>query len=207
MIAKNFSAKIAPNKFSVLVPLMKRLAVLLCSLFFTFTVQAKELAGVTLDPSIQEADQTLQLNGAGVRSRFFMKLYVGSLYIPTPAQTSEAILKGKEIAAVRLNIISGMITSDRMVSTVEEGFVASTNGKVEPLQERIDEFLAVFTKSEIKKGEVFTLVGEPGVGVTAYRNGKKAAEVKGDDFRKALFGIWLGDKPADRKLKAAMLGQ
>ncbi|MTI15505.1 chalcone isomerase family protein [Sansalvadorimonas verongulae] len=186
---------------------MKRLAVLLCSLFFTFSVQAKELAGVTLAPSIKDADHSLQLNGAGVRSKFFMNLYVGSLYTSAPAKTSEVILDGKVLAAVRLDIISGMITSDRMVSTVEEGFMASTANNVAPLQERIDEFLAVFTQSEIKKGEVFTLVGKPGVGVIAYRNGKKAAEVKGDDFRKALFGIWLGDKPADRKLKAAMLGQ
>ena len=31
--------------------------------------------------------------------------------------------------------------------------------------------------------------------------------VKGKDFKKALFGIWLCDKPADKNLKAGMLGK
>ncbi|WP_281645640.1 chalcone isomerase family protein [Parendozoicomonas sp. Alg238-R29] len=187
---------------------MKRIAIFLFPLLFSFSIQAAdtEIAGVKLTPSIQEGGKTLQLNGAGIRSKFFIDLYVGSLYTPKPEKNPQVILDGKELAAVRLNIISGLITSDKMVSTVEEGFKEATNGNVAPLKKRIDEFLGVFTQSEIKKGEVFTIVGEPGVGVAAYRNGTKAAQVKGDDFRKALFGIWLGDKPADKKLKKAMLG-
>lgn len=185
---------------------MRRFAALIFSLFFTLSVQATEIANITLDPTIQEANQTLQLNGAGIRSKFFIDLYVGSLYTEKSEKDPSAILDGKELAAVRLNILSKFITSDKMASTVMEGFEASTGGNVAPLQARIDEFLAVFTKSDIQKGEVFTLVGKPGVGVVAYRNGKEAAQVKGDDFRKALFGIWLGEKPADKKLKTAMLG-
>jgi hypothetical protein len=31
--------------------------------------------------------------------------------------------------------------------------------------------------------------------------------IAGDEFYRALMKIWLGDKPVDRSLKAAMLGQ
>ncbi len=166
---------------------------------------AHEIAGVSLKPAIVEQGKTLKLNGAGIRTKFFIDLYVGSLYTSKPATSAADILSGPNIAAVRLDILSGLITSDRMVSTVQEGFEESTGGKTQPLEERITKFLSVFTHSEIKKGETFTLLSQPGIGVTAYRNGQVAATVKGDDFRKALFGIWLGKKPADAKLKAAML--
>ena len=189
---------------------MKRLPTVLTStvlaLFLSFTVQAKEVGGVQLQPSITENGTILNLNGAGIRSKFFIDVYVGSLYTPRPESDAKSILDGKETAAVQLNIISGLISSDKMVETVEEGFKEATDGDVAPLRKRIDEFLNVFTRTEIKKGEVFTLVGEPGTGVITYRNGEKVAEVKGDDFRKALFAIWLGDKPADKKLKSKMLG-
>jgi hypothetical protein len=31
--------------------------------------------------------------------------------------------------------------------------------------------------------------------------------IKGLDFKKAVFSIWLGEKPADSKLKKKMLGE
>jgi hypothetical protein len=31
--------------------------------------------------------------------------------------------------------------------------------------------------------------------------------IKGIDFKRAVFSIWLGEKPADAKLKKGMLGK
>ena len=44
-------------------------------------------------------------------------------------------------------------------------------------------------------------------GVVVYKNGSKKGSIDGHDFKRALFGIWLGDKPADDDLKAGMLGK
>jgi hypothetical protein len=38
-------------------------------------------------------------------------------------------------------------------------------------------------------------------------NGRTAGTIPGVDFKRALFAIWLGDKPADRTLKEGMLGE
>ena len=43
--------------------------------------QAKMVNDVDVADKIQVADQSLTLNGAGVRSKFFMDLYVGALYL------------------------------------------------------------------------------------------------------------------------------
>ena len=38
-------------------------------------------------------------------------------------------------------------------------------------------------------------------------NGNKAGVIPGIDFKKGLFGIWLGEDPADSDLKKGLLGQ
>jgi len=62
-------------------------------------------------------------------------------------------------------------------------------------------------KEEIKKGDVFDIVNVPGKGVVVSKNGKEKGVIDGADFKKALFGIWLSGKPADKNLKEAMLGK
>ncbi|GAA5188957.1 chalcone isomerase family protein [Ferrimonas gelatinilytica] len=162
--------------------------------------------GVDVPEQIQTQGEELVRYGAGVRSKFFMKLYVGSLFSQKPGQDAEAILNSEAISAVRLNIISSMITSDRMIETIEEGFDAASGGKVAPLRERLDTFLSLFDEP-VEVDDQFTMVSIPGVGVEAYKNGELLTLIEGDDFRRTLFGIWLGDQPADKKLKKAMLGQ
>ena len=83
----------------------------------------------------------------------------------------------------------------------------STGGNLEPLRERLNKFMEVFAKSEIKKGDQFTLVSEPNTGIIAYRNGQKVTTVAGEDFRRALLGVWFGEEPASKGLKREMLGQ
>lgn len=57
-------------------------------------VQAAEIAGVKLDNSvhIEGASAPLVLNGAGVRSKLFIKIYVGTLYLPSKSQSVPEIL-------------------------------------------------------------------------------------------------------------------
>ena len=184
---------------------MKKLATLVSALLLSFAAQALEVAGVKLPEQMQLEQQSLTLNGAGIRKMLFMDLYVGSLYTKTKTSQPADILDSKTPVAIRLDIISGMITSDKMASTVKDGFKKATGGKMEPLQERLDSFIGVF-KDEIVKGDQFTLVAVPGKGLNAYKNGTYLTNIKGDDFSKTLLKIWLGDKPADKRLKKAMLG-
>ena len=46
-----------------------------------------------------------------------------------------------------------------------------------------------------------------GEGVHLSKNGEKRGTFTGLEFKQALFAIWLGGKPADEKLKNAMLGK
>ncbi len=150
--------------------------------------------------------QNLILNGAGTREKWWMDLYVGSLYLPKKSSNAKDIMDSKDAAVIKLNIISGMITSDKLISAINDGFENATGKKTAPLKAKIDKFKGCF-KEEIKKGDVFTIASVPNEGVVVYKNGVKKGTIEGHEFKKALFGIWLCDKPADADLKTAMLGK
>jgi hypothetical protein len=58
----------------------------------------------------------------------------------------------------------------------------------------------------LPEGSQTTFDYVPGTGTTVTISGKAKGTIPGADFMKALFGIWLGDQPADASLKAALLG-
>lgn len=167
---------------------------------------ALTVEGVEVPETYSAMDTELKLNGAGTRSKWFMDLYVGGLYVPETISDGQAVINADEPQAITLHIISGMITSDRMTSATMEGFENSTDGNLAPIQDDVDEFLSVF-EEEIKEGDVFDLVYLPGEGVKVLKNGEQRAVVGDLEFKKALFGIWLSDEPAQEDLKEKMLGQ
>jgi hypothetical protein len=172
---------------------------------FTMNAQ-KTVSGVKVDAKMNLEGQSLVLNGAGTRVKMFMDMYVGSLYLEKKSSNANEIMNSKEGAAIKLNIVSSLITSDKMVSAINEGFENSTGKKTAPLKAKIDKFKSFF-KDEIKKGDVFIIINVPNEGIVVYKNGVKKGTIEGHDFKKALFGIWLCDKPADKDLKDEMLGK
>ncbi|WP_417544646.1 chalcone isomerase family protein [Marinobacter sp.] len=146
------------------------------SLMLAATLSAPALAltvGGVYVPDTYTANSTeLQLNGAGTRSKFFIDLYVGSLYVPKAEHDGNAVVDADEPS----------------------------------IQSEIDQFMSVF-KEEIKAGDVFDLVYVPGEGVKVFKNSEQKGTVGDLKFKKALFGIWLSDEPAQKSLKKKMLGQ
>ena len=63
-------------------------------------------------------------------------------------------------------------------------------------------------KQTINNGDIFDIIYEPGKGTSFYKNNKFINTIKGFDMKKALFGIWIIDKPAHKceGLRNGMLG-
>ena len=180
------------------------------TLFIAFTAifasAQKTIGDVKVDAKLAVEGQNLTLNGAGVREKMFMDMYVGSLYVTKKATDGNTVSAANEAMAIKLNIVSGLITSEKMTSAITEGFENSTGKKTAPLKTKIDKFKGFF-KEKINKSVIFIIVYVPSEGITVYKNGTKKGTIDGLDFKKALFGIWLGNKPADDDLKAGMLGK
>lgn len=164
------------------------------------------IEGVTLPATLTVEGEALNLNGGGIREKLWFNLYVGGLYLKTASSDAKAIIAKDESMSIHLEITSKMISSDNLTEAINEGFENSTNGNTDKIKEEIKTFLGSFSE-EIVVGNVFELSYKAGVGVLVKKNGKLLNTIDGFEFKKALFGIWLGDKPADKKLKEGMLGK
>ena len=180
--------------------------ILVIALFVSIAATAQtKVAGVTVPNTIKAGSNTLVINGAGLREKYWFDLYVGALYVQTKSSNGPELAKADKPMAVRMHIVSSKITRDKMVEAINEGFEKSTGGNTAPIQAKIKQLLDAFTGIEVD--DVFDLIYEPGKGVSLYKNSKLATTVGGLDFKQALFGIWLGPDAVDDNLRQGMLGK
>ncbi|AZQ44466.1 chalcone isomerase family protein [Nonlabens ponticola] len=187
---------------------MKKLLLVAVAFMGIYTADAQIVVeDVTVEKSVTVDGKELMLNGAGLREKLWIDLYVGGLYTTTKSSDGKAIVNADEFMAITLDIVSKLVTQDKMISSVEEGFQASTSkAERKALQPKIDKFIGFFNKP-IVSGNEFQLSYVPGKGTMVHKNGALLGTIEGMDFKKALFGIWLGDKPADDDLKDGLLGK
>ena len=186
--------------------IFKTFIITLCLLFSASSSYAYTGGGVTLPDKMSAGGKQLILNGAGLRTKFVLTLYAGGLYLGAKNADANKIINANEPMAIRLKIISGFITAEKMSAATKEGFHNSTGGKVAPLQAQINQFMGVF-KQKIAKGDEFDFIYTPAGGTKIVKNNKAQVVIKSLAFKKALFGIWLANKPAQGSLKKEMLGE
>ena len=187
---------------------MKKIVLTLILTGFIFSVPTfakTEIGGVTLPDTLKIGDETLVFNGGGIREKFWLDMYVGGLYLSQKETNSQKIIESDQPMAIFMEIVSGMITSERMIEAVEEGFQKSTGGNTNPIQENIDILIKSGFKEKIQEGDTFLISYHAGA-VTIAKNGKEITSFGNLKFKQALFGIWFGNEPADENLKQGMLG-
>lgn len=168
--------------------------------------QAKTVSDVDVADSITVADQSLALNGAGVRTKFFLDLYVGALYLSEKNDDSKSVLDADKPMSIRLYITSSLIDGKKMSEATLDGFVKSTKGDLTPIQKEVDMMIAAF-RDAVEDKDIFDLQYVPSKGVSVIRNGEVKIVIPGLAFKKALFGIWLSEDPVQDDLKESMLGE
>jgi hypothetical protein len=190
---------------------MRTIVALLLTALLPLASLAAEVAGVKLDDRtrIDAAGPELVLNGAGVRTRFVVKVYVGALYLTEKkSAAADAIALGgpKRVSIAMLRDVGAQQFSEAL----SDGFRANNSAAdVERLKGPLDELIGIMNAlGEAKKGNLIALDFVPGTGTRILVNGEaKGKPIAGDDFYRALLRVWLGDKPVDADLKKGMLGQ
>mgnify|MGYP006425027907 CR=1 FL=1 len=165
---------------------------------------AMTLEGIRIPDRMAVDSVTLSLNGAGVRSKFFIEVYVACLYLEAPSEDPVAILTADEPQAVTLHITSKLVTREKLAKAARKGMLKATGGDLEPIRAQFERFMRVFD-AEVSKGDVFRLVYVPGSGTRVTKNNRNLDTVPGLAFKKALFGIWLSEDPTEQDLKESML--
>ncbi len=168
-------------------------------------VHATKVAGVNLDDTVQLAagGPKLVLNGAGIRKKFIVKVYVGALYLPKKATTVDAVLNETGPKRVLMHFLYKEVEREKLTDGWKEGFENNSKTEMTQLRARLDDFNKLFT--DVIKGDVILLDYLPGSGTRVTINGQEKGTIAGEDFNRALLKVWLGSEPADSGLKKAML--
>ncbi|WP_035691184.1 chalcone isomerase family protein [Flavobacterium sp. F52] len=184
------------------------LTVLLSLQFSTVSAQTQiDVNGVTVPRKIEFQGKSLQLNGAGGRSKMWLEVYVQALYLSQLTQDPQFIIDSDTEMAVRIEITSSMVSSSKLTKAMNTGFEKSAGANLEQLRPRIEQ-LKSFLSDAITEKDVFILAYNPlDQNVYVSKNEVLKGKIPGFDFKKALFGIWLSDKPVDETLKKHLLGQ
>lgn len=183
---------------------MRAIAVLLLA-FLSTSAGAAVVEGVNLPESVTVADTPLTLNGAGVRKRFFVKIYVGALYLPAKMTASDTIVASGGAKSIRLHFLYEELDAKKLTDAWSGGFKNNHNdAELAGLQPRIDRFNGFFRT--VKRGESIVVNLMPNGETNVFIGDEKRGEIAGPDFQTALLKIWLGREPADEDLKRAMLG-
>jgi hypothetical protein len=179
---------------------------LLTGLLFSPLTSARDVAGIDLPETLQVAAGTppLVLNGAGIRKKFFFKIYVAGLYLPSHQTSTEAILDMPGPKRVHMHFLYKEVERDKLVTGWQEGFENNLDkASLVQLAPRLAKFNQLFRT--MHRGDVIDLDYQPEEGTQVLFNGELQGVIEGDDFYAGLLKVWLGQQPADADLKTALL--
>jgi hypothetical protein len=167
---------------------------------------AADVAGVKVQESIVVDGAALALNGAGLRTKSFLKVkvYVGALYLPKKSTDPSAIVALDEPKAVRMTFLRS-VDREAILGAFRDGFENNSKAQLAELTPKLKQLEGAIPP-EVKEGQVLEVVFVPGRGSTVGLVGGTSVTVEGKAFADALFRNWLGADPADPDLKKGMLG-
>lgn len=191
-------------------PLLSRLAcaTVLVAVSTCALAQPAELEGVKLEQTTQVSAAPLVLNGAGLRTRAFFKVYVAALYVPKKATDAATLLSQTGPRRVAITMLRD-VDAATFAGALNDGLKDNhSEAQLTALKSQIDALNAAFKQvGEAKKGDLIQLDFAPDVGTRVLVNGQqRGSAMAGEAFFSALLRIWIGDKPADGGLKKGLLG-
>lgn len=186
---------------------MKKILLLVCCLLMSWNAGAMEVSGVKLADSIHLGKHDLVLNGAGLRTRFFFKIYVAALYLGEKTHDAQAALNQAGEKRMELHILREL-SDEKMLHAFNEVMEANhTAAEMQALAPQMQQLTSIFHAiGEVREGDVVVLDYLPDHGTQIIVNGTLKGDIPGEGFNRALFKIWLGDKPAQTDLKQKLLG-
>jgi hypothetical protein len=186
---------------------MKKISLLICCLLLSWNANALEVSGVQLADSVHVGSRDLVLNGAGLRTKLFFKVYVAALYLTQKQTAANAIIADENPQRVALHMVRNL-SDEQLLNAFNEAIAANhTKAEMAALEAPLKQMTDIFhLRKEIKVGDVITLDYLPGSGTQISVNSTSQGTIAGEIFHRALLKIWLGENPAQDSLKLKLLG-
>jgi hypothetical protein len=169
------------------------------------TASAATVAGVNLEDKVTVNNQTLVLNGAGLRKKFVVKVYVGGLYLPSKQSNAATVIATDQTRRMVMHFLYS-VSKSQMADAWSEGLEDNTP-KASPEVKTAFKTLESWME-DVPKGNRIVLTYVPGIGTTVEVNGKTKGVLPGKAVSDAILNTWIGPDPAPgADFKKAVLGQ
>jgi hypothetical protein len=165
----------------------------LLALTLALPAGAGTLAGVTLPDKADAGGQSLMLNGMGLRTKFFIKVYVGGLYLAQKEKTAAKALSEDTPRRMVMHFLYS-VSKEQMCDAWKEGLEQNTP-KASPDVKKSFASLCAWMEP-IPKGNELVLTYVPGKGTEVQVNGKSKGTVEGKPTSDAILNTWIGPDPA-----------
>lgn len=183
---------------------MKKLLILAMLLIGATGAWAGELAGVTMPDTVQVGDDSLSLNGMGLRKKSIIKVYVGGLYLSEPSSEAGNILAADSPRVTRMSFLRG-VKAGQLCGAWTEGLENNTPGASAEVAQQFETLCSYM--EDMGKGDAMVYAYQPGKGTTVEVNGTAKGTLGGKPFADALFASWIGDEPPSAEFRDGLLGR
>jgi len=166
---------------------------------------AATVAGAKIEDAVSVNNQQLVLNGAGLRKKLFIKVYVGALYLPAKQSSAASVLAADTPRRMVLHFLFD-VGKDKMAEAWQEG-LADNTPNASPEVKTAFRTLSSWME-DIDDGQRIVMTYVPGIGTTVEVNGKNKGTLGGKAVADAILNTWIGPKPGPGDdFKKAVLGQ
>jgi hypothetical protein len=179
-------------------------ALLLTAALVATPLTAANVSGVNVDDKVTVGTHNLVLNGAGLRKKFIVKVYVGALYTTAKEKSAERILATDTPRQMVMHFLYD-VDKAKMAEAWEEGLADNTPNAGAEVKKGVA--MVSSWMEDIKKGQKIVLTYVPGTGTTVEVNGRNKGTVPGKAVADAILATWIGPEPGPgNDFKAAILG-
>ena len=164
---------------------------------------AASVDGVKIPDTVTVDGKALKLNGAGVRKKMIIRVYVLGLYLENPSKDATAIISSNETKSMQLKMLRA-VDGAKISGAIVEGFENNSKDALPQLKPRLDQLAKLIP--DVKQGDEIDLTFVPDKGTQVAVRGTSTGTIEGRDFADALFSVWLGPNPVQADLKQALTG-
>lgn len=186
---------------------MKKFLWAILLLVLNASAASYDFAGIHLVDRMNMGTLPLELNGGGIRTKWFFNIYVAALYLPQKQKSAEAIVSADQPRRIVMYILHDL-SGSRMYGAFQDGMEDNnTPAELKALDLKMQQMKQIFESvNEVKPGDIVMLDYVPGTGTKINVNGTERGIIEGVEFNRALLRVWLGKNPVQDDLKKGMLG-
>lgn len=159
---------------------------------------------VRFDAAITIGDTSVPLKGAALFEWIKFDVYTGAFYAPADARGSAGMLAIDTPRALILHYHRPIKARD-FIKSGEHFLKKNPTVNLEKMRPSLDKINAAYR--DVRKGDEYKLVYEPGQGTTLFLNNVSLVKINDAEFARAYFGIWLSDHSLDSELATALRGE